>query len=295
MPTHTLPRPRSAVIALALVTALPLSLAHAQAPTAPTIAPGVAEPAAPAPAQPSPAEPAAPAPAQPSPAEPAAPAPSGRTGTLPTTAAGTLDRAASAYEFGDIQQMVDLARLVSEGAFPASDEERAVGHRLLGLGLYLSGRPDRAEAAFVQLFRLDPRARLDRATTRPDAVAFFEDVRRRHKPKKVLAYNLLPPFGQLQNGTPVRGWVIVGAGLASFGVLAGTYFKLKSLEIDHNQSTDHDLSERLKTVNFVAAGALAATYLIGVVDGLIGYAQDDAEPRLSFGVSPGGAQLTLRF
>jgi hypothetical protein len=259
-----------------------------------------AQPSAPPAAPPGPASPPGPdAPAGAPPgAEPAAPAISAVPATsLPTTADEALDRASAAYEFGDIQQMVDLARLVADGALGADADERAQGLRLLGIGLFLTGRPDRAEVAFVELLALRPRTRLDRATTRPDVVAFFEQVRRKHGPRKKLAFNLLPPLGQFQNGTPVRGWIILGAEILSFGALAGTYFALRSWEQPGKQSKYPDRSRTFKTVNLVSAGALAATYLVGVVDGFVGYARGDApdEARVSWSVFHGGAAMRVTF
>ena len=46
----------------------------------------------------------------------------------------------------------------------------------------------------------------------------------------------------------------------------------------------------LKAVNWIAAGVLAAAYLYGVFDGLVGYSRplEDNQPSVSFKVFPAG-------
>ena len=51
------------------------------------------------------------------------------------------------------------------------------------------------------------------------------------------------------------------------------------------------------TNNWISTGVLAATYIYGVFDGLIGYARplDDIKPHVSLTVSPQGAGLGFAF
>ena len=48
-----------------------------------------------------------------------------------------------------------------------------------------------------------------------------------------------------------------------------------------NTSSHHDASVTLKTVNWIAVGLLSATYLYGVIDGIVGYGQPLEENRSS--------------
>jgi len=101
-----------------------------------------------------------------------------RPAPVPTNAAAALFRAGAAYEYGDMNQVVEAARLVTEGVVPASPPEQAQAFRLLGVGLYLTNRPMGAQTAFTELLRRDAKAHLDPTTTRPEVVAFFENLRR---------------------------------------------------------------------------------------------------------------------
>ena len=86
--------------------------------------------------------------------------------------------------------------------------QRAFALRYLGIGLFLIGRAAGAETAFFELLRARPETRLDSKTTRPDVVAFFEQVRARHAKEiaqatrgdnsKHFILNLLPPGGQIR-------------------------------------------------------------------------------------------------
>ena len=123
--------------------------------------------------------------------------------------------------------MIALSRLVAEGALPGDDDQRAEALRLLGIGLYLNGRPGGAERAFIDLIHLRPQHNLDPSITRPEVVAFFRDVRRRNEPKKHLALAFLPPLGQFQNDTPLRGWIFGGLEVATFGAALTTRLVLE--------------------------------------------------------------------
>ena len=196
--------------------------------------------------------------------------------------------------------MVTLSRLVAEGALPGDEDQRAEALRLLGIGLYLTGRPDGAERAFVDLVRLRPHTTLDPSITRPEVVAFFRDVKRRHEPKKYLALAFLPPLGQFQNQTPARGWIIGGLEAASFGVALTTRLILadwmNAMRLCRGQP-DPTPCNRMKLVNYISAGALTATWLVGVIDGLMGLRPATEPPtrRASLTLLPNGAALHLSF
>jgi hypothetical protein len=215
-------------------------------------------------------------------------------------ASAALIRATAAYDYGDLNQMVDAARPVAEGLLPASPEEQTQAFRLLGIGLYLTNRPTGAETAFIELLRRDPKARLDRTTTRPEVVAFFENLRRQNvtDPRRLI-WNFIPPFGQFQNDESTKGWIIVGVGVASFAGFAASDLVLRSWQNEDGSfsGANYDNAKTVKVVNWIGAGLLAATYIYGVLDGLVGYSRplDDSKSQVSLKVSPHGAGLGFAF
>src|SRR5581483_8034547 len=89
----------------------------------------------------------------PSPVTPAPSAPTAPVGAAPpaagaageTDAATALERALAAYEYGDMDLVVEAARPVAEGRAHPSDTQRVQALRLLGIGLFLTGRHEGAE------------------------------------------------------------------------------------------------------------------------------------------------------
>ena len=278
---------RAAAIGIAAWTAVPSSMlvsldarAAADPASVPSAMPGVAT-AGPTPANGAPI--AAPAPlASPPPLATTAP---------PADAEAALERARAAYEYGEMEVVVDSARLVADGRLPPTPPERARALRYLGIGLYLTGRQEGAETAFFDLLRLHPYARLDATTTRPDVVAFFEDVRRRHaaeineaasrRPGKNLTLAFLPPAGQFQSGHTARGITIASLEGLSLITTIGTYVQLKAWDkypghtfappIGQPGTSHADAARTLKAINNGAGVVFAATVIIGIIDGLASY------------------------
>jgi hypothetical protein len=219
----------------------------------------------------------------------------------PQDASAALVRASAAYEYGDMNQVVESARPVAEGLLPATSEEQIQAFRLLGIGLYLTNRPLGAETAFTELLRKDPRARLDPTSTRPELVAFFESLRHqqiaRQRSTRKLYWNFVPPGGQFQNDDNVKGWVLLGVGVASLVAATTSYAVYKSWELPHNMSEHPETAQTLKTVNIISCGVLAATYIYGVFDGLVGYGKplDESKPSVSLILMPGGGGLGFTF
>lgn len=221
-------------------------------------------------------------------------------------AATALEHARAAYEYGEIDEVVESARPVAEGRLESAPAERAQALRYLGIGLFLTGRRQGAETAFFELLRMRPDTRLDPRTTRPDAVAFFEQVRRRHhreiadaaranNPKSFLL-NFLPPLGQFQNGHRGRGYTIAALEIVSLAAAITSVVLLETWERPDKTFGDSRAAETLRTVNWSSVGVLALTYVVGVIDGIANYG--DPAPgsgtetaRLEW--SPGG--LRLRF
>jgi hypothetical protein len=159
----------------------------------------------------------------------------------------------------------------------------AEARRLRGLAAFFAGELPRADQELYAWLALDPDARLDPAVTPPEAISFFESVRARHaaelrarrRPRKIAALNLLPPWGQFQNGDSTKGWVIAGTGAALLAADVGSYALLRhwcSADLTCDANGDRSSSARTwRTVNLVAGGALVAVYVYGVVDGFWNY------------------------
>jgi hypothetical protein len=228
----------------------------------------------------------------PVPAAPAAPAaPAGPATMLPAPpadAAMALARARAAYEYGDMEIVVESARLVAEGRLHPSPNDRAQALRYLGIGLFLTSRPEGAETAFFELLRLRPATRLDATTTRPDCVAFFEDVRRRHAdeirraarshPGKSFVLALLPPLGQFQDGHRARGITIGALEALSLGTAIATKLQLRAWSGPDQTFMGHvEAARTLRTVNVLSVAVLVLTVVLGIVDGVTNYGADDED------------------
>jgi len=223
----------------------------------------------------------------------------------PPTAFAALVRAAAAYEYGDMAQVVDAARPVAEGTLPSSVEQRARALRFLGIGLFLTNRALGAENAFAELLRLDPKARLDPTTARPEVVAFFENIRHQHvareQASRHLIWNFLPPVGQFQNGDSVKGWLVGSVEVAALATMVSSRlinYSWHNPDNTYGPGGSHDSAARaLRVAEWASAGVLAAAYIYGVVDGIVRYYHptDDSSSALTLLVFPGGGGLRLTF
>lgn len=214
------------------------------------------------------------------------------------SATAALEKARAAYEYGDMEMVVDEARAVAEGRVRPTPAQRAQALRYLGVGLFLTGRQEGAETAFFDLLRLKPGVRLDPTSTRPDVVAFFEGVRARHadeirqaaraRPGKRFIWNFLPPVGQFQNGQTAKGWVIGALEVLSLGASIATYAQLRAWQHPDDTFGDRAGDARtFKTLNYLSVGVFAATVVLGIVDGIANYGADHDAETLSF-LTPGG-------
>jgi hypothetical protein len=206
----------------------------------------------------------------------------------PQNAGAALLRAAAAYEYGDINQVVDSARLITEGVLPSTPTQQTQALRFLGIGLYLTNRLGGAENAFTELLRQEPETHLDPTSTRPEVVAFFENLRRQQRlqqrSSRRMIWNFIPPIGQFQNDDNVRGWLVLTVGVASLATAATTSAVLTKWHHsgDNTYGGHEKTAHTLKTVDWIAVGVLTATYLYGVIDGIVGYNQALDDPKLSF-------------
>ena len=234
------------------------------------------------------------------------PPPVSDSGVAPETeAAMALARARAAYEYGDMEMVVDSARLVAEGRLRPTPAQRVQALRFLGIGLFLTGRPEGAETAFFDLLRQKPGAKLDPTHARPDVIAFFETVRSRHAEEirqaarnhtgKRLVLACLPPIGQFQNGDRGRGLAVAALEIVSAGVAVGTYVQLKSWINKTDKTFPRDKTDEartLKVLNYVSISLLIATIGYGIIDGVANFNRDEDEPPLAW-LTPSG--LGFRF
>jgi hypothetical protein len=228
----------------------------------------------------------------------------------PNTATAALDQAAAAYAYGDMNLVVESARIVVEGGVPSSTlSDRADALRFLGIGLYLTGRIEGSRVAFTELLRLRPEAYLDPTITRPEVVAFFGMLRRDNEHRLAMehranlpnpVWNLLPPAGQFNNGDRGRGWVLAGALGLGFTTAVVTKVWLVSTEQDgHTFGDNTDAAITMETINHWSVGIFATAYVAGVIDGFLRHGNATAttseEASASWNFGRNGALVSLSF
>ncbi|MBT8496558.1 MAG: hypothetical protein KJO07_26155, partial [Deltaproteobacteria bacterium] len=119
----------------------------------------------------------------------------------------------------------------------------------------------------------------------------------RPKNKRRTALNLVPPFGQFQNGQRTKGWIIAGLGIGFLAANITSFAILRSWCNDEDGTCPgrRDAAEKLRVVNLASGAGFVATYIYGVVDGFVVMRRLDQAERLRVGVLPtdGGATLVL--
>jgi hypothetical protein len=201
-----------------------------------------------------------------------------------------LERARAAYEYGEMDMVVDSARLVAEGRLHPTTAQRAQALRYLGIGLYLTDRQEGAETAFFDLLRLKPHTRLDATTTRPDVVAFFENApppRRRDQrgreqpPRQEPDAGFLLPFGVFQSGygraASIAALEVLSLGTeasrrtCSFAPGTSSTRGTRSRRRGRDGRSHADAARILKPLNYVSVAVLVATVVVGIIDGVASY------------------------
>jgi hypothetical protein len=216
-------------------------------------------------------------------AEKAAPATANRSPHAGSPIAAALDE----FDFGDYESVVARLRpMVENGAreLPnTADRQEAL--RVYGIACTLTDRRTAAEGAFLLLLREEPAMHLDAALVRPEAVAFFEEVRARHRRELLSAYrqgkpryhyilDVLPLVGQIQN----RDWrKLAGIGSAEAALLASsiaTGVLLGQWEgHDHTFPNHTGAYEPMRVVNGLSFGLLLGVTAYGIIDGFVVGAQ----------------------
>jgi hypothetical protein len=214
----------------------------------------------------------------------------------PPRALTDASAAASAGDWPRVQQL--LAPLAAPGPSALAPADRADVERLSGLAAYFQSQFPAAEAHFLAFLRIDPDGSLDPALYPPEALAFLEGVKTRHRaeiaaqrppPRRYLVLNLVPIAAQIQNGEPTKG-IVIGSVIG--GLLVGqltTYLVLRSWCAEGtsgaatcDSSGDHVHSaQELRSANLVLGAAAIATYVYSVYDGVTHYRARSRELALT--------------
>jgi hypothetical protein len=217
------------------------------------------------------------------------------------TPADTLREGNTAAAQGDWKKVTDLVAPLLQGQLSAADLGEA--HRLAGIAAFFQN--DRASAEYLKI-ELD--GRLDPALYPPEVVNFFNDVRTRHEPeirdrrpksKRYWYANLVPPFGQIQNGDKKKA-IVIGSLIGAFAITnVTTFLVLRSWCTEVNGSNgssvtcdsggDHSSSAAaLRVVNIASGIGLILTYGFGVYDGVKGYRRNESPQPFVAPASGGG-------
>jgi hypothetical protein len=230
-------------------------------------------------------------------------------------AIGSLSEAQARLNAGDYYEARELtAPLLEDESLARADRAEAL--RLNGLAAFFLGDRAAAEASLLAFLELEPEAHLDPALVPPVGIAFFEDVRNRHwaeisqflpRPKRRghWAVNLIPPFGQFQNGDRGKGWALLTTELL-LGATAVTTYVILRQDCSGSSCKDPGSDRSLRTVNLTSCGLLAGVWIYGMIDGYVGWRRREAAlggaatvqafapapgPAFGLGVAEGGAQL----
>jgi hypothetical protein len=215
--------------------------------------------------------------------------------TATTARADALADAEAKLAAGDWVGAGELAQPITHDP-TAAPADQAEAFRVLGLSLFFQNEKDAAEAAFVSYLRMQPDAHLDPALVAPDAVVFFDAVRSRHAGELVLArphphvkhvwaLNLLPPFGQFQNGDRALGWITGGVEVAALATNIATYAALRARCDEHTLVCgDKRTADTLRTVNLVSGGVFIAAFAFGIIQGAARY--EPFGERITFAAVP---------
>jgi hypothetical protein len=206
-------------------------------------------------------------------------------GKAPQDAEGVLKQASSDFDFGDYQAVVEELRPLVDAleltrSLPQK-ADRLEALRVYGIACTLTSRRTAAEGAFLLLLREEPSTRLNPALVRPEAVAFFDEVRARHRDELLAAYrqtrpryywvlDLVPVAGQFQNRQWKKG-VVFGA--VELGLLVATIVTgglLGSWQGDTHTFDHHERAyEPLKYSNNICFGVLLGVTAAGLVDAFV--------------------------
>jgi hypothetical protein len=222
----------------------------------------------------------------------------GRTAHAGSPIAQALDD----FDFGAYESVVTRLRPLVDALGELTRElpdkaDRLEALRVYGIACTLTGRKTAAEGAFLLLLREEPSTRLDPALVRPEAVAYFDEVRARHREELLAAYrktrpryfwalNLIPVAGQFQNKHWKKAIVLGSIEIALLAGTAVTYGLLAHYEGDHHDFDGHQgMYDPLRYTNYVCFGALLAVTAGGIIDAFVfGQKRRERERRVEAGL-----------
>src|ERR1700749_4421122 len=99
------------------------------------------------------------------------------------------------FDFGDYEAVgTRLGPIVENGGRELPLQvDRIEALRVYGIACTLTDRKTAAEGAFLLLLREEPKTQLDARLVRPEAVAFFDEVRSRHREELLAVYRRTVP------------------------------------------------------------------------------------------------------
>ena len=181
-----------------------------------------------------------------------------------------------------LRPLVDALELLRELPQKA---DRLEALRVYGIACTLTARKTAAEGAFLLLLREEPSTRLDPALVRPEAVAFFDEVRARHRAELLAAYrknrrphywalDLIPLAGQMQNRQWKKASILGAIDLVLLATNLTTGALLNNYEgLTHDfrpNGVDHTKDYApLRDVNWISFGALLGVVTGGIIDAFI--------------------------
>ncbi|MCC6748745.1 MAG: hypothetical protein IT371_13880 [Deltaproteobacteria bacterium] len=204
-----------------------------------------------------------------------------------------LRQAIDLYVAGQYRAAADRLRPLVEARALQDPADQREALRTYGITLYLAGAPAGAERAFRELLRIAPFAELDPSFARPEVVQFFHQVRRlyRHEQDELLRrrgprgpaiVNLLPPWGQFQNGHRRKAYLLLAGELVFAAGSVTTAALLYGMRDETGQFGRYEGAYRpLQALNVATFASLAVLLVYGIVDGLYHYYRGPRDPAAS--------------
>lgn len=195
----------------------------------------------------------------------------------PVTPRQLLGQAVDLYMEGRYKEAAEKLRPLVQTRVLRDRADQKEALRAYGVSLYLSGARAGAERAFRDLLRLDPGEKLDPGFVRPEVIVFFAYVRNKYqaelKRKTSRAWiNVLPPWGQFQNGHRTKGYLLLAGELAFFATSVTTWLVIDKWKGETGEFLGYEKEwKQLQVVNIVAASLAIGLAIYGIADGFYYY------------------------